>query len=290
MIEFQAKFTTSEHRYFLVVRGLLGLFLLKHFLLLYPYSSFLYTPGGAFPVPPLEFNFPSILAISDSEIMVHVLMMVGMVGAVMLALGVFPRAFAILLWYLFTSLSQRAGIVTPPSDGYIGWLLIFCAVVPGGSGSILHFNRPREWAIPPIYIVVLWIVLCLSYSASGIDKWGSPSWRSGEALMLALSGPIGRTWAASFIASVQPTTVLHLMSWASLGLEAFYVFFCLFTITRYSAWWAMLMMHLGILCTLNLTDVSLAMILFQLFAGIAFCPTNADPKPAASQLANLSAA
>jgi hypothetical protein len=250
-------------RQFSLVRVGLGLYLASHFAGLIPSARDLYGPAGMFP-PDRAAPFPSVLGIlvSEGSLVGFFIVLIGL--ALIYAAGIERRASAVLLWYGLTCLVSRSPHLLLPHDGYVGWLLLATALVPGRE----PFRVGRgggDFRMPAMIYGGAWTIVALAYSVSGIFKLASPSWRSGEALRFVLECPFARLgWPRSALLAA-PDWLLHGATWGALALELFFVPMCLNRSTRQAAWAAMVAMHLVTLLVLDIASVSVAMLLVHLF-------------------------
>jgi len=177
--------------------------------------------------------------------------------------GFYRRVTALLLWYGWACMINRSYAYGVPSEGYIGWLLLASTLIP--SGEPLSFGKKNpNWSLPKELYYGMWLIIGLSYSVSGINKLESVSWRNGEALIIIFEGPLARAWLSDILQKL-PVGLVKMMTWSSLWLEVLYAPLCLFRQTRVWAWIMMVMLHLGVLCTLNIGNVSFAMLITHFF-------------------------
>jgi hypothetical protein len=187
-----------------------------------------------------------------------------MLSSAAIAVGYQRRVMAVIVLYGLACLRSWNGLLSPPSDGYLGWLLLATALIPQGEGSGLHRLR-RDWRIPAPILTAALAVFAVSYTCSGLDKLRSEVWTSGQTLGIAFNGPLARVYFINDLFNHAPTIVLKILTWISLASEVLCAPLCLFARGRKIAWGAILIMHIGALATLVLTSVSLAMLLFNLF-------------------------
>jgi hypothetical protein len=248
---------------FPVFRVLFGLYLAVFFASLIPFSRDLFTPGGILPIGH-ALPFPGYLrfVVHESSVRWSLLFFTGL--SVLYALGLQRRICALLLWYGYASLVNRLPIVTVPSQGYVGWLLLASALVPGGEPFSLSRRKPG-WEMPAPLLFGGWMILALGYSFSGVDKLGSPSWMDGTALSRIFESPVVFSgWRKTFLLSL-PAIVTKGVSWFALWLEILYAPLCLSKITRKWAWLIMVFFHIVILVTFNIRSVTFGMLLAHFF-------------------------
>ncbi|HEX5036748.1 MAG TPA: HTTM domain-containing protein [bacterium] len=248
---------------FAAFRILFGAYLFVWFAGVLPYAPEIYGPGGLMG-PHFLTPFPNLLKLLPSESGLKIFFGVSAALAILYALGCGRRLAALALWYAWACLINRLAFLEIPSQGYVGWLLLASTLIPGGEPWAVGRKNPR-WEMPKILFVGAWIVVALSYSVSGIPKWQSPSWRSGDALRLILENPVARPGVFRDLALAMPPVVLKAATWISLGLELFFAPLCLFRLTRKWAWTLMVLLHVAALALFNITSVTMAMLLVHLF-------------------------
>ena len=245
-----------------LVRILLGLYLATYFGLLIPHAATIFGRDGLFHALDAT-PFPNPL-MADSPMWPPLFMAFLAVLGLGYAAGLQRKAVALLLWYGWACLINRLPFITIPSEGYIGWLLLASLLIPFGEGLALDRRDPR-WQLPTGIFVGAWVVQALSYSVSGVGKLWSPSWIDGSALSLVLEGALVRpTGLADLLASLPPR-ILQAGTWIFLGLEVLVAPLCLTSWGRKLAWSAMVVVHLVMLVLVDITSVSLGMLVFHAF-------------------------
>jgi hypothetical protein len=136
-------------------RIIFGCYLLQHFLALLPWGAELFSNRGALAneaASPLIRLFPNVLAICDRPDFVTVLLSLGALLSVFLAVGLWDRGAAVILWYLWACLLGRNPLISNPALPFVGWLLLLHATLPTapyGSWAARKRNDPRRtWALP----------------------------------------------------------------------------------------------------------------------------------------------
>jgi len=152
--------------------------------------------------------------------------------------------------------------IANPGMPYVGWLLFACGVVPYGHKA---YKRIGIDEIPRSILWVSWFLVAIGYTASGIHKLQCPSWIDGSALSHVLNGPLSRdNFVRDFMVSLPPT-ILQFLTWGSLAFEISFLPFGVFYNTRLIFWCGAMMFHIGILATVNFTDLTMGMIMIHLF-------------------------
>jgi predicted DCC family thiol-disulfide oxidoreductase YuxK len=255
-----------------IFRAIFATYLLVHFLQLLPWGAELFSNQGVLPqgtASPLLHLFPNILALNDSPGMVTVLLSLGVMLSVLFGIGLYDRAAALGLWYIWACLFGRDPLISNPSLPFVGWtLLAHLFLPPAPYGSVAARGRVDPgggWRMPPAIFAAAWIVLALGYTYSGYTKLVSPSWRDGTALARVLDNPLARPgWLRETLLAL-PAWLLHAGTWASLGLELAFAPLALLPRLRPWLWGAMLLMHLSLIALIDFADLSLGMVIIHLF-------------------------
>jgi len=253
-------------------RILLGCYLLQHFLALLPCGGELFSNRGALArasASPLIRLFPNVLAIWDQPGFVTFLIVVGALSSGFLAVGLWDKAAAVVLWYLWACLLGRNPLISNPALPFIGWILLLHAVLPNapyGSWAARGRDDPRgNWYMPPLAFALAWVLMSAGYSYSGYSKLVSPSWLDGSALARVLHNPLARpTMLRDLLLAMSPAS-LRVMTWAALMLELSFAPLALLRRARPLIWTAMVGLHLGLLLLVNFADLTAGMLLLHLF-------------------------
>lgn len=255
-----------------IFRAVFAIYLFVHFLQLLPWGAELFSNRGVLPdgsASPLLHLFANVLALNDSPGMVTALLALGAVLSVLFGLGLYDRAAALGLWYIWACLFGRDPLISNPSLPFVGWMLLAHLFIPPAPyGSLAARGRVDpggSWRMPPAIFAAAWIVLALSYTYSGYTKLVSPSWRDGTALARVLDNPLARPgWPRDALLSL-PAWLLHAATWGSLALELAFAPLALLRRLRPWLWGAMLLMHLSLIVLIDFADLSLGMIMIHLF-------------------------
>lgn len=264
--------------YFAIYRIILGTYLTIHFVQLLPSSEELFSNQGVISnttlLPAYEKLSSTIFLLSHDDPNTVTLFLYSLIiCSILFTMGYYRKICSLWLFYGWMSLLNRNPLISNPGLAYIGWLLLACVCVPSGDrlGFLLfeserkkEYDKNDRWEVPnPIYYG-FWIVVGISYTASGIHKLQCPSWLDGTALYYVLSGPLARN---NFIVGLllQYDFIIKIMSWSSLFLEISYLFIGTFYRTRKIYWFLSMGFHLGILFTINFGDLTMGMIMVHLF-------------------------
>lgn len=253
-LQLESEVTARQFAFFRVV---FGIYLSWHFASLIPYAGEIFSREGIMgngAANPFHGKWPNPFFIWGSPLAVQASLAAGVAASLCLLIGRWVRGCALLLWFLHSCLFTANPLTANPSLGYVGLLLLLCAAVPGNARTLPGWI-PRS----------AWILLAVGYSFSGALKLGSPSWADGSALQHLMHNPLARPGAARDLMLALPEEFLMLMTWATLALEVLFVPLAYWRRTRPYAWSAMLLMHLGIMATVDFADLSLGMVMAHLF-------------------------
>ena len=237
-------------------RVLLGAYLMVHFAQLLPWAGELFSstgmlPGSASPIL-LPFN---ILYWWDAPPFVTVLVATGAALSLALALGYRDRIAAVLLWYIWACLFGRNPLIANPSLPYVGMLLLVHAATP----AILN----AEWRFPKQLYQLLWVLMAVGYTYSGVTKLVSPSWLDGNAVRYILENPLARPTALREWVLGWPQWALAGLTYGTLAVEISFAPAALFKRARPWLWAAMLGLHVSLLVFIDFADLTVGMVLLH---------------------------
>ena len=147
---------------FAVFRVLLGIFLAAHFATLAPFGNEIYGRAGMFASSGLS-PFPNILNHLTSSTQLDLFFYANTCAAILFASGILRRPVAVVLWYGWACLTNRTPFLYIPSEGLVGWLLLFSAVVPRGEFASLLPPSRSGWRLDSWYRSCAWIVIGVGY-------------------------------------------------------------------------------------------------------------------------------
>jgi predicted DCC family thiol-disulfide oxidoreductase YuxK len=253
-------------------RALLGGYLFVHFGSLVAWGPELFSRAGLLPNPwasPLARLFPNILTLWDAPDFVRSLVLMAAGAGLLLALGLWDRTAAVLLWYLNACLVGRNPLIMNPALPYIGWLLLahpFLAAAPYGSLAARGRNDPGgRWRMQPAIYAAAWVLMCLGYFYSGLMKLNSPSWIDGSAVARVLANPLARPGFVRHIALALPSEFLRVATWGALSMELSFAPLALFRRARPWIWSGLLLFHLGLFILISFPDLTAGMVILHLF-------------------------
>jgi len=259
----------SAHQ-FAFFRIVFGAYLTIHFAMLVPWGAELFSREGMLSdagLNPTSGIFPNILARWDSPDAVTATLVLLTVGALLFTLGIARRPIALVLWYGWACLFNRNVLISNPSIAYVGLLLLLTALVPTTeTWRLAKASVRREpFTMPAAVLACAWILLAAGYTFSGICKLSSPSWIDGTALAHVLNNPLARTGWVRDVLLALPDVVLHWATWISLAAEVLFLPLALWSKTRPFAWFALVMLHVGIMSVVSFADLSVGMLMVHVF-------------------------
>ena len=263
--------------FFSLYRAILGSYLFFHFLILLKDGRELFSNEGLISdvsTLPSYGKLPILLFNFDNSKTVELFIGSLIICSILFTFGIYRRLSSLWLFYGWISLLNRNPLISNPSLGYIGWILLSCALIPKGERFLLFRKLSKKVAgedyfeIPDIIYYGFWIILGVSYTASGLHKLSciNNSWIDGTALYYVLTSTLARpnNFIINFL--VSNIFLTKLMTWGSLALELSYLFLGTFYRTRKYYWLASIFFHIGILFTINFSDLTMGMIVAHLFS------------------------
>ena len=265
--------------FFSLYRMILGTYLFFHFSKLLNDGNEIFSNEGVISdvsILPSYGKLPILLFHFDSPRIVELFIGSLIICSILFTVGIYRRLSSLWLFYGWMSLLNRNPLISNPSIGYIGWILLSCALIPKGEKFLFFRKRKEEtadsnnefWEMPDIIYYGFWIILGVSYTASGLHKLScdNNSWIDGTALYYVLTGPLARPNNLINELLVSNLFLIKLLTWGSLALELSYLFIGTFYRTRKYYWLASMAFHMGIICTVNFTDLTVGMIVAHLFS------------------------
>lgn len=245
-----------------LVRIALGAYLCVHYAGLLPYAGELFARGGAVgerSASPFFGRVPNPLFVWDAPEQAQLIVAAGALFGLLLACAVHTRVVALASWLVSMWLYQRDPLIGNPALPFVGLLLLVYAVFDEGEAE------PRSWHRLTSSYGLVFVVLALGYTYSGVTKLLSPSWLDGSALRHVLENPLARPNVLRAALLSAPPALLEVMSYGALALEVGFAPLCLWRRTRVLVWAAMLSMHLGILLLVDFADLTAGMLIVHAF-------------------------
>jgi hypothetical protein len=147
------------------------------------------------------FTWQPLFPLDASTSWVTALFGTGCVLAVGIVLAIFPRLCALGLYAIVVCAYRYDFLVLFVDDVVVHLLLFWVVLLPVGSTlsvTDLLRNRQGSWAkwrnarVSGTTVRLFLVNLALLYLVAGLSKWGSPLWRSGDAIYAVLRLPMSR--------------------------------------------------------------------------------------------------
>lgn len=248
---------TRDH--YSIFRAILGGYLYLHFVSLLPWATEVFGPiaaGGMLGADhsPLLGVFPNVLGLIDTPWFAVAFVALGAILSVMVAVGFRDRWAAVALWYVWACLLGRNPLILNPGIPYVGWMLLMHAALPTPRGD--------GWKFPGGFLGAAWTVMVVGYTFGGLTKLGSLSWMDGSALLHVLQGPLARPTLLREWLVARPG-LLEVATWGTLTLEILAAPLAISRRTRPWLWVALTGLQLGILATIDFSDLTIGMLLIH---------------------------
>ncbi len=230
-----------------------GLYLAVRFAHIYPFAGAIYGANGTLPdasLNPFAIGaLEPLFAVIRPEWAVASLFVL----AVAYSVGWCTRTSALLLVVGQALLFNRNQLTLNPAMPFLCVWLLGHALLPRGDAprAVHRLNN------------TLWWITGVAYTYSGIEKLLSPSWRSGDAGAFILASPLGRDHVLVHALEHVPM-LLAAGTWAMLALELFMLPLIVRRAWRSKVWLATMLLHLMLLVTVNIAEISIGMLVFHL--------------------------
>lgn len=266
-------YTYQQFTYFRII---FGIYLMIHFANLIPYAEELFSNNGMIKnykdLP--GYNFvPNILFWHDNPLFVRTILYIMVFLSLMITFEIKRRICSIIIFYGWICLLNRNIFISNPSMAYIGWLLLALTLIQEQDSKVKIKNDISKvkikndiWNMDSAIYYGAWIIMGVSYTASGINKLQCQSWWDGTALHNVLTGPLARP--NNFIIDALltgPDILIKFMTWISLFAEISFLPLGCFYHTRKWYWLFFVGLHMGILATINFADLTIGMMMIHIF-------------------------
>jgi predicted DCC family thiol-disulfide oxidoreductase YuxK len=248
-----------KYSQYFVFKIIFALYLFIHFFQLMPVGTELFSSQGLIPEANWNLSFPffpNLLYFYDSPLSIQIFLGILAISSLGLIFQRSTTTCAIICWYGFACLFNRNNFISNPSLFYVGWILLALIVIPAKRSK---FNFPK------LIFNGGWFIMGLSYTISGLHKAMAPSWQDGNAIKFLIDNPLARNHSFNEFLLSLPDFTLQILTWSVLFIEIFALIGIMFNRTRFITWLALVLLHLGILASVNFSDLTIGMILFHLF-------------------------
>jgi hypothetical protein len=178
-----------------------------------------------------------------------------------LAVGYKQQIAAGVLLYLYYSLVLCNGLFSIPSEPFVAIMLAVVAFAPPGERT--NASRTQSRHVPRSLVSAAWLAGGVLYFVSGAGKvMTSPAWANGDALGYILTSTVTRPFVSGTLEAL-PSWVMRGATWGTLAIELGFLPLALWPRARAWLWLASTGMHFIILIALDVTQVSLTMLLFH---------------------------
>lgn len=188
-------------------------------------------------------TFWNILTNSNLIISYIILLSISSFGLLYSKLARFSALFNFVNY--FSLIYFLPSFCTPPYLNYLGWILLWFVIFPH-----TEFLETKE------RLIWLW-VFNLGYFVSGLNKLFVPIWQDGTVSNLLINSPVLRPIVYNILTSFNSLILLKIFAYIILLIELFAIFLIFTKITRKIIWWSLFIMHIMILITMNIPDISL---------------------------------
>ena len=191
-----------------------------------------------------------------------------LLGLGFLALGLWTRWTAFVVWFLHLSMINNAIFLSYGYDSFTSNCLLFCLIMPVGhafSLDNLRKKRPLQVStLAGLSCRVIQLQACVIYFMSGLNKLSGSQWFDGEAIWRATMQPPLQTYDLSLLAEIPWLPMI--LGWGVLMLELGYPLLMFHPKTREISFVGVIFMHLGIGLFMNLWFFAMVMITLNVAA------------------------
>ncbi len=241
-----------------ISRQMVGVYMFYFFLTLFIDRDLVFFSSSA---PSIRSEW--IMSTLYSGIFVFVFLFLGALASLVFSSLRWSRTSAFVIWVSFFILASQNRLIKEVQFDFIGLILLLFVFSPSSSTSnglnkenlIYYFSRVR---------VFLFFLLALTLLVSGLSKWGFNIWRDGKALDFLVD--------SCFLRPQLSGSILYLPSWikaaagyAVVALEISVFFLFLFKRTQALSWLVCLMLQVGILIFLQLSQITVFYIIMLFF-------------------------
>jgi len=249
-----------------------GIFVLLHFISVFPDFNALYSNGGIIPndiidvfTPDFLITLPKIIIAFqnigiDENTSIISFQLLYLMLSVFLIIGFFPRISAFFLLILQIALSKSNCYYAYGADFFVSMSLFYLVLIP--SNFEYSIKTIKALNITP-FKRLFQIHVSIAYFFSGFDKILGYNWWNGESIWKAINLPFATSNFDFSLLAHYPITLV-LIGWLTILIEMLYPVFIWMESTR--KYWIVLTisLHIGIAFVLNLYFFSTIMIIWNL--------------------------
>ncbi|MFT7507764.1 MAG: putative DCC family thiol-disulfide oxidoreductase YuxK [Acidimicrobiales bacterium] len=262
----------SPHQ-FSIFRILFGVYLFTYFVSLIPYGSELFSSEGMVDHVSLNWTnalLPEVFTYATNPIFVTSLLSILAILSLCVSFGYWRRISAALLWVGWAALYNMNNLTGDPSLAFVGLLLLALAIIPvyeplALSNLTTASKEHKKWFVPAILFWGMWFIFGASFTISGLEKFASPAWFGGSAIILLYEGPMVFHYVLTDFLRTLPEQIHKLTTWLVLYSQMLALPAIFFRITRLIFWLITTAFFVFGHLVLDLTYVLIALVLFYFF-------------------------
>jgi hypothetical protein len=210
---------------------------------------FALSPPGMFDA---QFRYPhaywSLLRMQPVDVSLLAVFAIWLLSALALLIGRYPHLAGLVAWACSVSVWSANPFFNNSGDLVRNVTLLLVAVAH--TGAAWGVSAPKgKWSVPAWPVAVIYVQLSCIYFVSGVLKFLSPAWRSGDVMWNVCHD---LNWSLiPGLANHVPMAVYRLSAWTTLWWELGFPLLILYPFTRKLALWLGVFFHVGTAATLE---------------------------------------
>ena len=195
----------------------------------------------------------------------YLLFSLAVLATLSLIAGIRPKLSALIAYIIVVCTLRHRFLVISVDDVICHLLLFWLILLPSGSTLALFSRKGSNWrqaTVPGATVRLLGVNIAILYLVAGLTKWSSPMWLHGDALYTVLKL---RPGYFSEVLTPAHLWFLRPLNYAALVLEpclAIIPFLPLFSRLKYFLGLVLIVLHLGIIATLDVPFANLGCLAF----------------------------
>ncbi len=255
----------NHSQFFSLLRSLLGLWLLQHFIFLLPYTVELHGLSGL-KVAGGEIYLKDFLFYLRSDFGIYFLNILAVLFSILFVFKIYRRLSSLILFIIWIFFYHQNFISYTPILPYVGWLLLAFTLIDSSEVRFFYQKNDSTFEYSPLLFHGFWLITALSYTASGFQKFlYSPLWHDGRALDFVMNYPAARNHWLNEQFLMLPLPLRMMANYLIIFIEGGYVFSFFHSQLRKIFWIGILIMHFSILICIKFSELSIGMIIVHLF-------------------------
>lgn len=251
------------YKQFLIFKILLAVFFCYHFSTLMPYAAELFSTSGW--QPQFRRSFINFSSSASAAFLVTLI-----IASILLPFQKTQRWAALYLWLGIVILLSINALYYDINLDYFGWLLLMIALVPTVD--------EKDWQMPKILFEGAWLVLGVGYFASAIGKLLFPVWQNGDAVRILFDSMVINRFIFSAEFLKNYSWIFKILTWLVVLSELLFLPLSLFKRSRFFAWLSMTLIHIAICASTQLSEISVAALIFHFYIFDSSWPTSLKKK------------